>query len=537
MRTNPETLRLLASAVLLLLPAGMGAAANFTTGSGPARKFGVHELTFTGNGGVADPLATSAKVTFIPPSGRRDAKTVEMFWDGGNSWRARAYVTASGDWSWTSSCAGDPALDGLSGKFRAESSTLRGQLKPHPANPRALATDDGQWFAPIGDTAYYLLGAAAYQTYVRDDWSCGVNFLRCSSFGHLRDFAAHFTMPGAAGLPNLASLQADDTKLQWLFDQYPGMYLQYIILPEAPSGKWSHYSATARHELLQQMVARYGAFPTLTWQIINDSFYPADGTGDTALAGTVSTFLTARDVYGHLRGTGARRTHGAPFAASEWTTFLHFETLDALAADEADANAALNKFTWCGEDRYESYLPPANNRYFFRRLMWAWLLSGGSACYGGAWDATVPYHHSPRVGLDSVRFIQGYFTSRHIDLARFAYDDRVAADALAVGRDRPQACNRGTSEYIIYHPNGSGAAAGVNVNAGRTAAFNLNLTAAAGSYDVEWFRCLDGVAAPGGTVTGGALRTLTSPWAGLDVVCRLLATTRQPAVPPRQITP
>jgi hypothetical protein len=271
------------------------------------------------------------------------------------------------------------------------------------------------------------------------------------------------------------------------------------------------------------MVARYAAFPTLTWQIMNDSFYQAKDAGNVSIAQSVGAFLVEHDAYGHLRCTGARRSLGAPFAECAWTTFLHFETKDALAADEADSNASHNKFTWCGEDRYETYLPPTHKPYFFRRLMWAWLLSGGSACYGGDWDATLPYASTRFSGLDSVQFIKDFFESRNIDLGKFTYQDKLATDPSATGMDRPQACNMGTSEYIIYHPNAAGSGADANVNASRTAAFSLDLSAASGIFQIEWFRCLDGVTAQGGTVNGGAVRTLTAPWPAQDVVCRLTA--------------
>lgn len=506
--------------------AGLGmkvSAANFSTGTEPALLFGVHEIVFEGNGGVADPFSTEATVTFTPPSGAAKAKTVEMFWDGGNTWRARAYVTETGDWTWASACGGDPGLAAKTGSFRSGASSLRGMLKPHPANPRALATDDGRWYAPVGDTAYYMLGSSEYQDYVRDDWNHGINFLRCAAFGDLRTYAARFTGQGAGAIPKLSSLQSDDKKLKWMFDNYPGMYLQYIMFRESASGDWDKYPTSAKSQLMQQMVARYGAFPTITWMIMNDSDYPATDTGNTAVANIVSTFLAGRDRYGHLRCTGARRGAGAPFADKAWTTLLHFETLDALAADEADRSVSRQKFPWCGEDRYETYKQPRHSRYFFRRLMWAWLLSGGSACYGGDWDATKPYDTTGFTGLDSVRHIKGYFEKRGIDLGLFAHNDSLATDPLATGRDRPQACNRGGAEYIVYHPNSTGAGESVNVNAARTASFRLDLAAATGTLQVEWFRCLDGVTAAGGTVQGGATRTLTAPWAGQDVVCRITA--------------
>ncbi len=495
--------------------------ANFTTGSDPARKFGVHELTFTGNGQVADPFAIAATVTFTPPSGKGNAKTVEMFWDGGNTWRARAYVSETGTWSWVSTCASDKLLHAKSGTFTAGPSTLRGKLKPHRVQARALMTEDGNWFAPIGDTAYYMLGSDAYQHYVRDDWSQGINFLRCAAFGDLRSYAARFTEEGAKGVPKLSSLQSDDAKLRWMFEEYPGIYVQYILFRENAAKEWDTYSATAKQQFLQQVVARFGAFPAITWMIMNDSEYPKDGSGNTALAGAISAFLVARDVYQNLRCTGARRGMGAPFAKESWTTFLHHETLDALSADEADQDAGKRKFTWCGEDRYETYKQPKHCRYFFRRLMWSWLLSGGSACYGGDWDATIPYQETKFVGLHSVKYIKGYLETRNIDLALFTYNDRLAADPSATGRDRPQVCNRGTADYLIYHPNSSGRVEEVNLNARRTASFDLNLSAASGTFAVEWFRCVDGVTLAGASVNGGAVRTLAAPWAGQDVVCRL----------------
>ena len=523
-QTDLKTIQFTAKAVMLLglavLPAG---AANFSTGDGPAVVFGVQEVSLTGDGLVADPFATAATVTFTPPSGAVHAVTVAMFWDGGNDWRARAYITEAGAWKWTSRCDSDRGLSNKSGSFRAEPSSLRGKLKPHPANPRALVTDNGRWFAPIGDTAYFLLGSGDYQSYVRDDWNHGVDFLRCSAFGHLRDFAAHFAEAGTTAIPKLASLQADDRKLRWMLENYPGMYVQYIMLPENPAAKWAKYSETARNDLLRQWVARLGAFPSITWQLMNDSHYPADGTGNTAVAENIGPFLVAHDAYGHLRGTGARRGKEAPFADSAWTTFLHLETKDAVAADEADRNASHHKFTWCGEDRYETYIPPAHPRYFFRRLMWAWLLSGGSACYGGAWDKVMPYSATHFTGMDSIAPIRRYFEDRNIDLGLYDCDDRLASDPLATGNDRPQACHHGTSEYIIYHPNGTGTAENIDVNTDRAASFKLDLTNAKGDLKVEWFRCLDGVTADGGTMRDGAVRIFTAPWPGQDVVCRITA--------------
>lgn len=50
-----------------------------------------------------------------------------------------------------------------------------------------------------------------------------------------------------------------------------------------------------------------------------------------------------------------------------------------------------------------------------------------------------------------------------------------------------------------------------------TGNFTLNLTTATGTLNIRWLRCSDGTVTTGSTVSGGAIRTLTPPWAG-DVV-------------------
>ena len=75
-------------------------------------------------------------------------------------------------------------------------------------------------------------------------------------------------------------------------------------------------------------------------------------------------------------------------------------------------------------------------QYWQRRLFWAWLLSGGSANYGGRWWAVEPYSETGTrastyynraentfrtqlTGLDSVRPIRDFFEQRAIDLGDF----------------------------------------------------------------------------------------------------------------------
>lgn len=57
------------------------------------------------------------------------------------------------------------------------------------------------------------------------------------------------------------------------------------------------------------------------------------------------------------------------------------------------------------------------------------------------------------------------------------------------------------AEYIAYRPSGS-------------SNFTLDLAAASGTFNIEWFRPSTGATSSGGTTTGGATRTLTPPFSG-----------------------
>src|SRR5262245_31167301 len=164
-------------------------AANFTFGDGAATKYGVHEVVLTGNGSVANLFDTVAMVRFTPPSGAANTKTVWAFYDGDNTWRARVYLSETGEWNWSSTCDTDPGLSGKSGTFRCLDSKLRGRLLPHPMNSRHWFTENGRWFLNLNDTAYFLLCAHdgngdavsdddALQ-YVRDDVARGITSVRC----------------------------------------------------------------------------------------------------------------------------------------------------------------------------------------------------------------------------------------------------------------------------------------------------------------------------------------------------------------------
>ncbi|HBR15330.1 MAG TPA: hypothetical protein DD723_07295 [Candidatus Omnitrophica bacterium] len=233
------------------------------------------------------------------------------------------------------------------------------------------------------------------------------------------------------------------------------------------------------------------------------------------------------------------------FAGESWVSYVAQELIYHLPADETSNSAYANYHVYMEEDEYEQDGPgsPASPNYYYRRLFWSWLLSGGSANYGGRVGgvypyALVPYSMSGSLpwskeginydnkalhGLDSAPYIASYFKNRGIKLSRFVQDDPLAADLNNnTGEARAQVARRSYDEFIIYHPNPAFGTLGRTAapHTSRAAKFNFNLSSASGTFTTEWYNPANGTAQTGANVSGGSTVLFTAPWAG-DVVLRV----------------
>jgi len=540
-------------------------AGNFTSGEQAARKFGVHEIVLTGNGSVANPFDTIATVKFVPPSGNRNAKIVNAFFDGVNTWRARVYVSEVGVWEWSSTCKMDQGLDGQAGEFTADESKLRGRLLPHPKNSRQWITEDGRWFLNLNDTAYFLLCAhdgngepvsdERAMRYVRDDVSHGITSVRCflasrrGGFAESQDqwIAWHFETQEFDRL-RLETMQCADRRMQMLLDEFPDIAVQLILFPLEAYARddrfWTALSKDQRERLVRNIVARFSAYPQIFWLMTNDAHYGDKYPNSNAMVREVGAYLLQHDAWQHPRSAGHARKLPFYFGDEDWASYIHIEHEHDLGAREYAKYQAFAKPVFLGEDRYEQDHGPSRDpihmRYWQRRLFWAWLLSGGSTNYGGRWWALDPYsetgtrpatyHQRPAMtfntglnGLDSVRFIRNYFEQRGIDLGEFEPDHALAEDAAGGnGVQSPRLMRRGLQEFVIYHPHAAADAQSAQPKPDAQARLRLDLRRAPGTFAVEWYRAEDGETLAGGHVTGGDWRELVSPWTGADIVVRLM---------------
>jgi hypothetical protein len=553
--------------------------ANFTAGTDRAAKFGVHEIVLTGQGAVANPFDTIVRVQFVPPSGVKGTRTVHAFYDGDNTWRARVYVGETGTWKWSSSCDTDPLLAGKSGSFTAAASQLRGRLLPHPKNPHHWMTEDGRWFLNLNDTAYFLLSPhtaigepvkeSDVKDYVRDVVAHGITSVRCFTLigpgGYLEDgkdsakrWRDSVFADDAFTRLHLPHFRVADDRLRWLLDEYPDLYVQFVLFPRGARYKqddqmWKRFTLEQKERVMRYLLARYAAYPQVFWLVANDVHYDATHPNNNAFAREVGAYFLKHDPWRHPMSAGHARKVEYLFGGEDWSTYIHLEDNFDLGATQYAKYQAHGEPVFLGEDRYEQDHPedrdPKDMRYFQRRLFWAWLLAGGSANYGGRWWVVHPYrqtgnrptpspwsaiaggeagkstatmHSQQLVGLDSVKAIRDFFTTRKIELSDFAPDHALVKDADgATGVRAPKLMRRSHEEFLIYHPNSAADDRNTRADASKTPGVILDLSTAPGRFTVEWFRALDGTAQPGGVIDGGKPQTLRSPWRGEDCVVRL----------------
>lgn len=549
------------------------AAANFTGGSDAAAKFGVHEIILKGDGNVENPFDTVARVTFTPPSGAGNARNVSAFFDGDNTWRARVYVSEPGEWKWSSQCATDRALASRRGAFTATGSSLPGRLLPHPKNSRHWMTENGRWFLNLSDTAYFLL--CAYdgngnavsdddaRRYVVDDVARGINSVRCylasgsAGFGESQEqWRTWFFADATLDRFRLENLQVADRRLRMLLETHPEIAVQLILFPQAGYARddpfWAALQPVQRERLLRNLVARFAAYPQLFWLLVNDAHYGEKFPNNNAMVREVGAYLQQDDPWQHPRSTGHARRLPFVFGAEDWATYIHIEHAHDLGAEQYAQYEALAKPVFLGEDRYEqdhTERDPLDMRYWQRRLFWSWLLSGGSANYGGRWWVVHPYSETAGkasafyrrkevtfskalTGLDSVRVIRDYFSTPPIELSDFVPAPALVRDADGrVAADAPELMRRGSDEFLAYHPNSTSAGRAARTDPTRAARLWLDLSAVRGRFEVEWLRPHDGVSARGASVEGGRRIELTAPWIGHDAVARLVRVDAPRAIP------
>lgn len=144
----------------LLLCVLLSGCASLQPHSQPVAQWSRAELTFESKLTYANPLQEARlQVAFTSPSGR--VVTVDGFWDGNLTWRARFMPDELGAWKWQTECS-DKANGGLNrakGQFECVAAAGKDRFSQHGAirvatDKRHLEHADGTPFFWLGDTCW-----------------------------------------------------------------------------------------------------------------------------------------------------------------------------------------------------------------------------------------------------------------------------------------------------------------------------------------------------------------------------------------------
>jgi hypothetical protein len=317
MRTIPKNVGFLfASAAFIptLLVVGSLAAAD---GDQVVPRYSVHDVTLSARKSFENPFVDAdVSATFRRPSGTE--LTVGGFHDGGSNWKVRITPDETGTWTYTTKCiAGDPGLNARTGSFRVVESSAPGFIRIDPERPTTFRFDNGDWFFPMGDTAYKLL--------VQDEKAIREFFeiRRRSRFNFVRVIVVcdprFWLFGGDPQKPDFTRFNIETMrKLDRVFEtaRACGMNLELIIYGYDPLNVSLWTDVAAQDRLVDYLVRRYAAFPNLfLWDVANEFERYADGRyrfepSDVGWARSVCARIRARDAFGHPTGVHC----------SHWTT-------------------------------------------------------------------------------------------------------------------------------------------------------------------------------------------------------------------------
>ena len=231
-------------------------------------QYGVFEFSIEAEANDRHPIfETDFTVVFTRPGG--ETVPAEGFFDGGNTYKARAYASALGEWHWRTQ-SNVPDLDDQSGSFTVEPSTLKGQLKHHPDDPYQFAYDNGDWFLHIGDTGY------RYVTDTEPEWRAYIDQAEAAGFTKIRtwfnrgrrDVQALFNLERTS--LNLPYWQEMDRRLTYALNAHPHVIFKLIPYGE-DTDELRRYGTDALSPWAARYAqARFSAFPNVHWCVSND---------------------------------------------------------------------------------------------------------------------------------------------------------------------------------------------------------------------------------------------------------------------------
>ena len=337
-------------------------------------------------------------------NGSQEKTAVEGFADAadGSLYRIRFMPSVAGSYIWHAALKTPAGVQSFAGSFTATDQHLHGPLRVDPAYPwHFIYQGTGQHYFFNGTTAYWLLGWRDDNTinYSIDRLAAlKVNRMRVTIAGRTSTFYGEPAMnserwtvlitPWVAEHPNdyshpgydysrfnLAYWQKFDRMLRHAREK--NMIIS-LVLDMNDNAVHPAAGSEDEHRFIRYAIARFGAFPNITWDLGDD----LDGYRDEAWSHQTGTFIEQWDPYHHLATSHPAKTNDHQDRASAWFGFTSYQE---WSRNQHALILASRKL----QEKTGRIIPQTNEEYGYEDHYPEWAAAGtdsADALRRSAWD-------------------------------------------------------------------------------------------------------------------------------------------------------
>jgi len=257
-----------------------------------------YDFAFTASVTMEKPFQVAFSAEVTGPDGAKF--TLPGFYDGDDTWKIRISATADGAWSLVTHS--DVAeLDGKSGAFTCVpnlSPLIHGGVRVDVERPHQFVFEDSTRFLPIGYECDWLWALDTNDPELRTVnafldklTSHGFNFIILNAYAHDTTWRKGRTGDDDFGPPPLyawagTNEQPDHTRFNLAFWQHydrvidalyrHGIWAHVLMKVYNKQVKWPANGSSEDERYFRWLVARYAAYPNITWDLAKEAHYEKD---------------------------------------------------------------------------------------------------------------------------------------------------------------------------------------------------------------------------------------------------------------------
>ncbi|MDO8587892.1 MAG: DUF4038 domain-containing protein [Armatimonadota bacterium] len=493
--TRKATLTL---ALSILLTVAFAAA---VAGKGAAiPKYGQYEVALATQKAYTNPyLEVTLSATFKGPT---QSITVNGFWDGGKAYKIRMTPTEPGNWTWTLT-SNDRELNGRTGSFVCKDSPSKGYVRVSAAHPYSFEWTDGTPFFLLGDTMWHMwygvsMSDGSFQKIIDARAAQHFNYVQGVVHDVRRDkVRSAYRVLESNGKHDCDTLNPE--YFQWLDKKVDYMnskgMVAGLLFAWGNEGYQSYKSAEQYQRYIKYLVARY-ASKNVFWIIAGE--YEEAGEPNEKWISYMDT-VRDNDPYGHPQTVHTINTTDRFGNAPSHTVIGHQrkgtpEYLRSLV----EKSRAFGKPVINLEYGYESTTNAhraCQDADQVRMDHYALTLAGGYGVYGNAVPGFMTFHKNDSFNVNATNSLGARQMAMMYEFfTKTKFWELVPSQQLV----NTGICACVPNEEYIAQIFQAGSV-------------TVDLSAASGTFYVDWFDPKTGRRIPAESTTGGAARTFTSP--------------------------